>query len=47
MYSTPDGSKTLTASLTGGDAEIDLAKEYPKALDKLLKEVFCGGQATD
>jgi D-alanyl-D-alanine carboxypeptidase len=46
MYSTPDGSKTLTASITGVDTEVDLAKEYPKALDKLLKAVFCGEQTT-
>ncbi|WP_020670122.1 serine hydrolase domain-containing protein [Amycolatopsis nigrescens] len=45
MYSTPDGSKTLTASITGGHGETDLEKEYPKALNKLLREVFCGGQA--
>ncbi|MGO1055168.1 serine hydrolase domain-containing protein [Crossiella sp. CA198] len=44
MYSTPDGSRTLTASVTGGDAEVDLANAFPKALDRLLK-VFCGGQA--
>ncbi|CAM3599937.1 serine hydrolase [Kibdelosporangium persicum] len=43
MYSTPDGSKTLTASITSGDADIDLVADYPKALDKLLNEVFCGG----
>jgi D-alanyl-D-alanine carboxypeptidase len=42
MYSTPDGSKSLTASVTAGDTEIDLAEDYPKALDKLLEEVFCG-----
>lgn len=41
MYSTPDGGKTLTASVTNGDTEIDLAKDYPIVLDKLLKEVFC------
>ncbi|WP_410638456.1 serine hydrolase domain-containing protein [Amycolatopsis sp. lyj-346] len=46
MYSTPDGRTTLTASLTGGDAETDLATEYPKALDKLLRAEFCTGQAT-
>ncbi|MFF3665764.1 serine hydrolase domain-containing protein [Microtetraspora malaysiensis] len=45
MYSTPDGSKTLTASLTSGDAAIDLMQEFPKALEKLVKEVFCGGHA--
>ncbi|GAA3794538.1 serine hydrolase domain-containing protein [Amycolatopsis tucumanensis] len=43
MYSTPDGSKTLTASVTLGDADVDVAVEYPKALDKLLGEVFCAG----
>ncbi|MEU0469075.1 serine hydrolase domain-containing protein [Amycolatopsis sp. NPDC006131] len=43
MYSTPDGSKTLTASITLGDADVDVAVEYPKALDKLLGEVFCAG----
>ncbi|MGW0434716.1 serine hydrolase domain-containing protein [Micromonospora sp. NPDC003197] len=42
MYSTPDGSKTLTASATGGDAEVDLVGAYPTALDNLLKAVFCG-----
>ncbi|WP_431925925.1 serine hydrolase domain-containing protein [Amycolatopsis tucumanensis] len=43
MYGTPDGSKTLTASITLGDADVDVAVEYPKALDKLLGEVFCAG----
>ncbi|MFG2142225.1 hypothetical protein [Streptomyces sp. NPDC048650] len=31
--------------MTMGDAAIDPAQEFPKALEKLLKEVFCGGQA--
>ncbi|WP_229799118.1 serine hydrolase domain-containing protein [Planomonospora parontospora] len=44
MYSTPDGSRTLTASLTVGDAAFDLAT-YPKLLDGLVKAAFCGGQA--
>ncbi|SMD00379.1 serine hydrolase domain-containing protein [Kibdelosporangium aridum] len=44
MMSTPDGSKMLTASVTMGDAAIDPATEYRKALDGLLKTVFCGGQ---
>ncbi|NUP60812.1 MAG: beta-lactamase family protein, partial [Nonomuraea sp.] len=44
MYSTPDGSKTLTASLTAGDAAFDIAT-YPKMLDGLVKAAFCGGQA--
>jgi D-alanyl-D-alanine carboxypeptidase len=45
MYSTPDGSKTLTASLTMGDAAVDQSVVFPKALDKLIKAVFCGRQA--
>jgi D-alanyl-D-alanine carboxypeptidase len=45
MYSTPDGKKTMTASITTGDAAIDPEKVFPEALDKLLKAVFCGGQA--
>ncbi|MEU4332145.1 serine hydrolase domain-containing protein [Nonomuraea dietziae] len=45
MYSTPDGKKTLTASITSGDAAIDPARAFPKALDKLVKDVFCGGKA--
>ncbi|GAA2786104.1 serine hydrolase domain-containing protein [Crossiella cryophila] len=43
MYGTPDGSETLTASVTGGDAEVDLATEFPKALDRLLN-AFRDGQ---
>lgn len=45
MVSTPDGSKTLTASITTGDAAIDLATEFWKAFNELAREVFCGGQA--
>jgi D-alanyl-D-alanine carboxypeptidase len=41
MYSTPDGGKTLTASVTAGDTELDVINDYPKVLGKLLKEVFC------
>ncbi|MET8336045.1 serine hydrolase domain-containing protein [Streptosporangium canum] len=44
MYSTPDGSKTLTASLTAGDAAFDIAT-YPKMLDGLVRAALCGGQA--
>ncbi|MBG0818529.1 beta-lactamase family protein [Planomonospora sp. ID82291] len=44
MYGTPDGRRTLTASLTTGDAAFDLAA-YPKLLDGLVKAAFCGGQA--
>jgi D-alanyl-D-alanine carboxypeptidase len=43
MYSTPDGSRTLTASVTAGDVEADLVEGYPKALAKLLRTVFCDG----
>ncbi|OXM55079.1 alkaline D-peptidase [Amycolatopsis thailandensis] len=42
MYSTPDGSKTLTGSITAGDPENDPVPSYPAALDKLVKKVFCG-----
>lgn len=42
VYGTPDGSKTLTASITTGDTDVDLVEDYPKALDDLLTEVFCG-----
>jgi D-alanyl-D-alanine carboxypeptidase len=45
MYGTLDGRRTLTASLTGGDTEIDLAQDYPKAVEQLLGKVFCGGPA--
>ncbi|MFE0186742.1 serine hydrolase domain-containing protein [Streptomyces sp. NPDC058989] len=45
MYSTPDGRTTMTASITMGDAAIDQAQVFPKALDKLLKKVFCSRQA--
>ncbi|MFK0257059.1 serine hydrolase domain-containing protein [Streptomyces sp. NPDC090445] len=46
MYSTPDGRTTLTASVTTGDAALDPAGEFPKLRDRLVNEVFCGGQAT-
>ncbi|MCP2257380.1 D-alanyl-D-alanine carboxypeptidase [Streptoalloteichus tenebrarius] len=42
MISTPDGGTTLTAGLTTGDSTIDPAQEFPKALDRLIKAVFCG-----
>lgn len=45
MYSTPDGGKTLTASLTMGDAPIDVAQVFPEVLDMLVKRVFRGGSA--
>ncbi|MGW2254965.1 hypothetical protein ACWCXH_32995 [Kitasatospora sp. NPDC001660] len=48
MYSTPDGSRTLTASLTTGDAELDFAataEAFQRAQRRLVQEVFCSGQA--
>ncbi|MFI9552863.1 serine hydrolase domain-containing protein [Nonomuraea endophytica] len=44
MYGTPDGKKTLTASITDGDRTPD-PRTFPKLLDDLLRQVFCGGQA--
>ncbi|GAB3932221.1 serine hydrolase domain-containing protein [Kribbella albertanoniae] len=41
MYSSPDGTKTLTASVTMGAADINPATEFPKALGKLLTATFC------
>jgi D-alanyl-D-alanine carboxypeptidase len=46
MYSTPDGGRTLTASLTTGDAELDFAataEAFQQAQQRLVSEVFCGG----
>lgn len=43
MYSTPDGAKTLTGSLTFGDAEFDLAAmagAFEKVKALLVEEVF-------
>ncbi|MEU7005823.1 serine hydrolase domain-containing protein [Streptomyces sp. NPDC046332] len=43
MYSTPDGSRTLTASLTTGDADLDFAATaaaFQKAQKALVQEVF-------
>ncbi|MBG0826613.1 beta-lactamase family protein [Planomonospora sp. ID67723] len=48
MYSTPDGSRTLTASLTTGDAALDFAataEAFQKAQQRLVDMVFCGGRA--
>lgn len=42
MYSSPDGSKTLTAGLTTGDAAVNPAEVFPQALDVLVRTVFCG-----
>ncbi len=43
MYSTPDGTKTLTGSLTSGDVEMDLptmAGTFEKVKQTLVKAVF-------
>ncbi|MFF5211167.1 serine hydrolase domain-containing protein [Streptosporangium sp. NPDC000396] len=46
MYSTPDGSKTLTAALNyADDAALSLAVAFQKATQRLVNEVFSGGQA--
>ncbi|MEU8516417.1 hypothetical protein AB0C76_33260 [Kitasatospora sp. NPDC048722] len=47
MYSSPDGSRTLTASLTTGDAELDFAataEAFRKAQQRLVEEVFGSGR---
>ncbi|TDQ46101.1 serine hydrolase domain-containing protein [Actinorugispora endophytica] len=44
MISTPDGRRTLTASLTTGDAEMDPVAEFPQVLEGLIKAVFCEGR---
>jgi len=41
MYSSPDGTKTLTASVTTGDAPIDVPTEFYKSLQKLLQTTLC------
>ncbi|MDX3105420.1 serine hydrolase domain-containing protein [Nonomuraea angiospora] len=46
MYSTPDGSRTLTAALNYvDDVTMSLAEAFQKATRRLVDEVFCGGQA--
>ncbi|MEV0152070.1 MULTISPECIES: serine hydrolase domain-containing protein [unclassified Nonomuraea] len=48
MYSSPDGSKTLTASVTWVDeATRGPAKDYQKLVDRLVQKVFCGRQTAD
>lgn len=46
MYGSPDGSRTLTAGLTTGDAPMNPAEVFPKALDGLVREVFGAGRTT-
>ncbi|MEU3872367.1 MULTISPECIES: serine hydrolase domain-containing protein [Streptomyces] len=46
MFSTPDGSTTLTAALNYvDDAALSLAVPFQKAVQRLVDEVFCGGKA--
>ncbi len=46
MYATPDGSKTMTASLTCvDDSTKSMAVPFQNAQQRLLAEVFGGGQA--
>ncbi|MBN6054671.1 beta-lactamase family protein [Nonomuraea sp. RK-328] len=46
MYSTPDGSKTLTAALNCvDDADLSIATAFQMAQQRLVNEVFRGGQA--
>ncbi|MBY8856413.1 beta-lactamase family protein [Nocardia sp. CA2R105] len=46
MYSTPDGSKTLTAALNCvDDADLSIATAFRNAQRRLVDEVFCVGQA--
>ena len=40
MYSTPDGTRILTAGITMGDADLDPAEIFPAALDTLVHTVF-------
>ncbi|GHE14138.1 serine hydrolase domain-containing protein [Streptomyces alanosinicus] len=43
MYSTPDGSKTLTAGLTWvDDADMSIAPAFQTAQQRFVDEVFCG-----
>ncbi|WP_030275960.1 serine hydrolase domain-containing protein [Streptomyces sp. NRRL B-24484] len=45
MIASPDGSRTLTAGLTTGDAAVDPAQAFPAALDRLIRTVFGSGRA--
>lgn len=45
MFSTPDGSKTLTAALNYvDDAELSLSAEFQTAMQRLIDEFFAGEQ---
>jgi D-alanyl-D-alanine carboxypeptidase len=44
MYSTPDGSTTLTATLNYvDDAALSMGEAFQKATQRLVRVVFCGG----
>jgi len=43
VYSTPDGGKTMTASITYVDTGVAPAEAYQKAVQRLITEVFCAG----
>ncbi|MFC7759864.1 hypothetical protein ACFQY4_18960 [Catellatospora bangladeshensis] len=46
MYSTPDGSKTMTASLTCvDDSKLTIAPVFVDARQRLVELVFGSGQA--
>ncbi|MBG0816731.1 serine hydrolase [Planomonospora sp. ID82291] len=46
MYSTPDGATTLTAALNYvDDADLSMAAAFQRASQRLVAEVFDGGQA--
>ncbi|MFD4531680.1 serine hydrolase domain-containing protein [Kitasatospora sp. NPDC058397] len=46
MYSTPDGSRTLTAALNCvDDAALSIGGAFQQAMHRLVDEVFCGGPA--
>jgi hypothetical protein len=48
MYSTPDGSKTLTASLTYvDDVEMSKAVPFRNAVQRLLDEEFCNAHQVE
>ncbi|MFF0271417.1 serine hydrolase domain-containing protein [Kribbella sp. NPDC004536] len=40
MYSTPDGTKTLTAAITMGDSDANILEIFPPALERLVATVF-------
>lgn len=41
VYSTPDGSRTLEASITYVDTGVAPAEAYQKAVQRLIEQVFC------